>query len=77
MNWDKMPLGMIRLDELQNIVQALALTDCDQRTLAIVARATGLGEYFPGNDVPPAQLTVEMVEKTQNKRPKNYPDYDL
>lgn len=41
------PLGMIGYEELYNILKALALTDCDKRTLGIVAEATGLGDYWP------------------------------
>lgn len=42
MNWkieNDEPLGMIRHDELLHILRALALTNCDPRTLGIVAES--------------------------------------
>lgn len=52
----KLPIGMIRYDELLNILKALNLTDCDKRTLAIVAEATGLGDWWPRQN----QVRVEV-----------------
>lgn len=40
------PIGVICLNDLLNILNALALTDCDQRTLAIVAKATNLEPWL-------------------------------
>lgn len=59
-NWrleNNEPMGMIRHDELLHILKALALTDCDNRTLGIVAEATGLGKYWPK----PVRIAVEPV----------------
>lgn len=62
MNWTEAPIGMIRHDELLNILTALQLSGgCDNRTLAIVAQATGLGDYFK-----PAQPII--VELPEHKR---------
>lgn len=48
------PVGFIRKDELLNLLQALALSGgCDSRTLAIVAQATGLAEWFNPTPVQP------------------------
>lgn len=40
------PLGLIELEKLLNVLHALSLTDCDKRTLAIVATSTGLAEFW-------------------------------
>lgn len=58
MNRQNLPIGMIRHDELLNILRALAMTDCDSRTLEIVAQATGLSKYF---NQPP--ITVELPKQ--------------
>lgn len=59
-NWKNEPLGMIRLDELANILNALALTDCDQRTLAVVARAVGVSKFL---ELPTRPIVVELPAK--------------
>ena len=48
------PIGMIRKDELLNLLQALAMSGgCDSRTLAIVAQATGVAEWYNPAPVQP------------------------
>lgn len=66
MNWQKLPIGMIRLDELLNILNALALADIDPRALAIVAVATGLGEYY---QPAPQCFTVEIPDLVKDDPP--------
>lgn len=62
MNQIKSPIGMIRQDELLNILTALQLSGgCDNRTLAIVAQATGLSDYFK-----PAPI-VEPVKRLESE----------
>jgi len=59
MNWTNAPIGMIQLDELLNLLTALEQTGgCDNRTLAIVARATGVGDYLK----PPAPAPLVVIE---------------
>lgn len=56
----KIPVGMIRHDELLNIIVALQLSGgCDDRTLVIVAQATGLGEWIK----PAPAIVVELPER--------------
>lgn len=57
------PLGLLQLDELLHILQALALTNCDPRTLAVVARATGLGEWWREVEVGRAVYLLAEVER--------------
>lgn len=61
---------MIRADELLNILEGLALTDCDQRTLLIVARSTGLGEYFklPEPNPPPGFVLIAKPRQLEDNR---------
>lgn len=59
------PIGMIRLVDLLNILNALALTDCDKRTLGIVARATNLEAWF-GSEQPAGQ--VVFIEQPKQLR---------
>lgn len=54
------PLGFIKNDRLLAILQALALTDCDRRTLGIVAQATGLGEWW--REVERVERAVYLLE---------------
>lgn len=56
---------MIRSDELLNILEGLALTDCDQRNLTIVARSTGLGDYFKLPDPPSTPAYVVIAQPRQ------------
>lgn len=63
---DDEPIGMIRLVDLRNILAALALTDCDRRTLGIVARATNLEAWF-GPEQPAGQV-VFIEQPKQLKR---------
>jgi hypothetical protein len=49
------PIKMMTGSELLHILRALALTNCDPRTLGIVAEATGLGDYWPK----PVKVEVE------------------
>lgn len=47
MDWREAPAGMVRYDELVNILTSLSETGgCDRRTLRIVAQAVGVREYF-------------------------------
>jgi hypothetical protein len=47
MNWREAPTGMIRHDELVNILVGLDETGgCDRRTLRIVAQSVGIREHF-------------------------------
>lgn len=40
------PAGLMRYEELLNILLALAMAGCDLSTLAIVAQAAGVREHF-------------------------------
>lgn len=53
---NKDDIHVIRSDELLNILKALQLTGgCDERTLAIVAQATGVGKFW----TMPADIRIE------------------
>lgn len=65
MIWNDLPLGMIRLDELLNILRALALTDCDLRTLEIVATSTGLDKHLQSD---PALIQLPQPQPGEVKR---------
>lgn len=56
------PLGLIELERLLNILTALSLTDCDKRTLAIVATSTGLAEFW----CEPVEIQAEQKFITDN-----------
>lgn len=46
MNWTQGPIGMIRYDELTNILVGAVEAGLDYDTLAIIARQTGVREFF-------------------------------
>lgn len=49
------PVGMISHKELLALLKALAMTDCDHRTLEIVAYAVGLEKWW----TEPVRLAIE------------------
>jgi len=64
MSLSTIPVGMIRHDELLNILTALQLSGgCDDRTLVIVAQAVGLREHFK----PAPAIVVELPKHKEIK----------
>jgi hypothetical protein len=45
-DYDRVPIGMIRYEELLNMLTAVALAGGDIKTLVLVAQSAGLGPAF-------------------------------
>ena len=58
MNWNQSPGGMIRYDDLNNILVGALEAGLDYKTLAIIARQAGVREYFD-REVDRLRVTVE------------------
>lgn len=63
MNWQKPPTGMIRHDELNNILVGAYEAGLDPDTLAIIARQTGVREYYD-RDISRLQRPKITVERS-------------
>lgn len=63
MNLDDLPIGMIRRDELLNILIALHMSGQDEYTLQTIAQATGLLEYFESKKVTRCSIVIEQPKR--------------
>lgn len=63
MNLDDLPIGMIRRDELLNLLLALQMAGQDTYTLECVAQATGLLKHFENKKVTRCSIVIEQPKR--------------